>query len=779
LNENQNTNPTLLALATVTRQVAQELIDKNLIVQLCATILSCFAFFNNEQIAWVLVSLGFICKIASFIINIRGQHYHNISREAQRLALLEDAYGKILDNFQVVELRRKISSKIDDKAKLIPYAQPYYSSGAKTGNGRLKENIQQSTFWSKNLLEIYAKRILATFIISLSILGVLTYVLLVTRPEENLKILNPYLLTLGALTFILGLVDYFNIWLSCKSAVNLLTEVDQRLEKIDIDNFEILLANFADYGIASVTAPPIPFKSYKQNQKRLKELWDQRIGKIEEKRSEALLSVPSSARPIIELADSIIPSWITKENFSTLLFSVSGELSNRATGNYSINKITVVKIESLSGVPVFDIQLFCDDVLFRHLILRLHKDPDKARKELGIIKKISDEGVDLVSYTPLEEPFISQGALFYYHVDIQTHDQLFHINDFVISFLENSSPDFESYFNKMLLGFKTIANVYEKISGNYSPKSLSDCLTNMKQSLPPTYILDLRQMQLEVKDNFLTVSKNGKYPKENDTIISSPFNPLSEDWFKSDFQIFALVNFNNDVIEISIKLNNENCKVLLSSKKYSELLPKINGKISLLFSPKESLQPVNKFFETECNLFLDGFNPTELISNLHSLHPRQGLYFAFRHRDLHCKNCLTSRSNFKVIDVADSNEAMICSDIARLEISLLSYLINKFQLDHSAIEKIMTQIETGKNIDGISEISLQIAKLIKSVRDCFYTQFKVSPSDIDIALCYYLELCQQLTYSISSPMKLSKGIEPVIHYWNQKINKHTIKPNNE
>jgi hypothetical protein len=62
MNQSQDTNPTLLALATVTRQVAQELIDKNLIVQWISTLLACFAFFYNEQIAWALVSIGFILR---------------------------------------------------------------------------------------------------------------------------------------------------------------------------------------------------------------------------------------------------------------------------------------------------------------------------------------------------------------------------------------------------------------------------------------------------------------------------------------------------------------------------------------------------------------------------------------------------------------------------------------------------------------------------------------------------------------------------------------------
>jgi len=770
MNQSQDTNPTLLAIATVTRQVAQELIDKNLIVQWFSTLLACFAFFYNEQIAWALVSIGFILKIVSFIVNNRGQYYHTISREAQRLALLEDAYGKILDNFQVVELRRKISPNIDEKAKQIPYAQPYYSSLEKKGNLRLKENIQQSTFWSKSLLEIYSTKILWTFFISLAILALVTYVLLVTRPATNIRVLNPYLMTLGALTFIIGLMDYLNVWLACRSSCSLLSEVDQRLEKINIENFEILLANFADYGIASVTAPPIPFKSYKKNQKRLKELWRQRIGVFEKQKSEALYSVSISSRPTVDLNDSIIPVWISKDKFLNILFEVAGVLSNR-TNNYSITKIAVIKIESFSGVPVFDIQLFSDEIVFRHLILRLHKDSLNAKKELAIIKRISDESVDLISYTPLEEPFISQGALFYYHADIQTHDELYFIHDFVISFFENSLPDFESYFNKMFSGFKNIAYVYEKISGNYSLKSLSDSYSRICQLLPPTFIIDIRKTILDIRDNSIIISDDGKLLTETDTIFSSPFNSLSENWYQGEFEILNTEHFSGDLTEITIKINCDYCKVLLSSRKYSELLKSSNSKIALVFIPKQSIQTVNKYLETECGLLLDGFNPSELINALYRLHPRQGLYYAFRHRDLHCKNCLTSRSNFKIIDIVDSSEAMICTDIARLEISLFSFLISKFQLDKLEVEKIIIQIESENEIEGINEKSLLISKLIKLLRNCFYDQFKVNPSEFDVGLCYYLEICQQITYSISSPIKLSKGIEPIINFWNQKINK--------
>jgi hypothetical protein len=771
LNHFQNANPTILALASVTRQYAQELIDFKWNSQLISIFLSCFAISTNEIAAWILVMIGLVSIIVSLRLGNRGQYYHNISRQAQRLALLEDSFGNLLDNFQVVELRRKINHAIDEKLKQIIPIESYYSSNAFKGNFRLKENIQQSTFWSKNLLEIYAKTILKNLIIVLIIC--ILFIVITTYTGLVSKNLNPFLVAIGGILLIYGLFNYFNGWFDCKSSAELLSEVDQRLEKIDIENIEVLLANFADYGIATVTAPPIPYKIYIKNKKRLNDLWNQRIENNKLQGIKKLQNASILPHLKIELSDSIIPNWISKDNFYHLLSAATSELATRA-GSPIITKLAVFKMDGYSGVPVFDIRLFNNESIFRHLILRLHKSAENAKYELTIVKRLSDEGVDLVSYIPLEEPYISYGALFYYHVNLQTHDQLVHINDYVISFFDNSSTDFEIYFNKMFSGFRNIAIVYEKITGNYLPQPFSSSYNEICKSIPPSYILDLRKMNFTFINNSIVILHKDNSPIETDIIISSPFDPLSESWFKDEFEILEINDFNNNFIDITIKLEKDYCKVLIPETRYSEIKSLLLKKMSIIFKPNLTLLQINKFYESECEISLVNFNPFESISRLHSIIPKQALLYGFRHRDLHCKNCLTSKSNFKIIDIGDSNKSMICTDIARLEISLLSFLINKYQLSMYEVETIVNQIENDEILDNTSEKPYLIANLIKSLRRCFYEQFKVIPNSFDIDLCYYIEVCQQLTYSISSPMKLSKGIEPVIHYWNNKINNYIL-----
>lgn len=763
--DNTNSNPTLLGIATITRFIAQRLMDINLVFQWISTILASFAFFYNEKVAWIMVSLGFTSKLISFIINIYSQKYHSISREAQRLALLEDAYGKIIDTFQIVELRTKINHKIEAKAKQISFPQPYYSSKVKNGNMRLKQNIQQSTFWGKNLLSVYSNNIFIIFLTSVVLVIIFTYLLLMLRHEYNITFINPYLLTLGALTLILGMIDYFNTWFACKTSVNLLSEVDQRLEKIDIEKTDILLANFADYSIASVIAPPIPSRVHKKNRERLRELWKQRMTDQVIQQSPPLHE--QSQSPEIRIPDYIIPSWISKSDFIHLLSSIAYELSKKSN-HYQINKVVVSKIISYGNIPVFDIQLLTNNTVFRHLILRLHKDIKEAKKELQIIKRISDESIDLVSYIPLEEPFISQGALLYYHVDIQTHDQLSHIDEYVLGYLKNTQNDFSNYFHKMLSGFTNIATVYEKLSHNYSIKSLSDLCDEYLEILPPEYIIDLRKSFIKKDNDCVIITSDGSYPSITDTIISAPFNPTYTNWYTFDSDIYNTLEYNNGSIELAIKIFDHSVKIITEISQYNDLALYTNGKISFILVPSKSLHTLNVFLQKELNVDVNDFHPNELFTLLRNSQPRFGLHYAFRHKDLHCKNCLTSRSNFKIIDVADSGDAPICTDIARLEISLLVYLIKNLGLSDTDVVQILEQLEKSVEINSITKTNYSIAEVIKSLRKCFYQHFKVSPTDFDISISYLLEICFQISYSISSPIRIGKGIEPIISYWKEK-----------
>ncbi len=759
-------NPTLLALATVTRYAAQRLTEANYVLLLLSALLSCGALVREEEIAWALVTVGFLLKISSFFISAKGRALHSVSREAQRLALLEDSYGQLLENFQVVEVRKRAGYRMEAAARRVDYTQPYYTSTEPRGNARLRASIQQSSFWSRNLLELYGRRILVGVSGSALAITFAAYVLLVLAPTEPGLRLNPYVISLGALTLVLATADHSRLYLACRSAVSLLLEVDRRLDKVDIKSAPALLANFADYSVASVLAPPIPLSVYLRNHEYLRRLWAERVGTASKGKSE--VAQQSTTVPV-EVDEGAVPPWLSKATLVELLQEAAADLA-RAAGKPLPGRIEVARITSLSGTPVFDIKVYQGSLLWRELILRLLRSVEDARKELAVVERITNENVDVIAYCPFREPYISRGALFYYHANIQTNDQLFHIHDFVVEFLSSPKNDFDSYFMKMLAGFRSVCRVYEGMTDKYGLRNVADELARVHQSVPPSFVLDLRRVDYRVTGKEITAAFEGRFPSADaDTILASPVRSTTAQWIKNDFEVLGVRTYSGDVYEIDIALTDGACRVLVDTGRARGLLQAIGNTIGLQLIPAAHLVSLAKFAETELGLNLASFSPLSLLERLRERLPRRGLYSAFRHRDLHTMNCLVSRSNFKVVDVGDSGEAMICADIARLELSLLARLAKTLNLTSSEVERLLAAIEGPSGTEGERAVIGLIARIVRELRRCFEAEFRTAPTDIDWALAYYEECCQQVSYSISSPLGLSGGVVPVIWYWQRKL----------
>jgi len=178
---------------------------------------------------------------------------------------------------------------------------------------------------------------------------------------------------------------------------------------------------------------------------------------------------------------------------------------------------------------------------------------------------------------------------------------------------------------------------------------------------------------------------------------------------------------------------------------------------------------LDEFCRRELDIKLDGFDPWGIFQQFNCISSKAALHQAFRHRDLHCMNCLVSRSNFKIIDVGDSAEAMICTDLARLEISLLSHLARALGLGPIDVEQILAFVETGNSTAETRREVSTISTIITKLRASFLDAFKISPGEHERAVSYYGECCQQLSYSISSPLRLSSAMEPVIAHWGKMM----------
>jgi len=758
-------HPSLLALATVTRRAAQTTIARSQVIQFVSLLLCSWAVLQNQVIAWLMVVLGFALKVVSLVMNAKGEQQHILSREAQRLALLEDSLGQPLNAFQVVEVRRMLGPKLEAKARSASHDQPYYRSHEPPGPSRLRESIQQSTFWSRHLLEFYATRIRRTIITGLSLVAASVYLLLVLSSSGSPIVVNPYLLSLAAFTLAMGILDYIRVYVGCKRSAELLFAVDERLDRVDVEAMDTLLANFADYSIASVTAPPIPYGIYTTHRPYLIELWDQR--------QSGQSSIPpvrlvEGYSPTIVLDENALPAHISRERLLDLLRQVAVTLSEQSGKQQLPTSVAVARLPGLSGTPVLEIQFFQGSRLWRQLVLRLHESVAAARRELEAVKKISSENVELLTYRPIEEPFISQGALFYYHANIQTNDELLHADDFAEQFFRGDLADFEGHFERFLEGLRSLSKAYDAVS-DYSVMPVSEMLPKFLENVPPSYVIDLRTMALELEGTSVRIPVKGRFPKKPEKVLETLDDPLVDRCVQVNCEVLGISNYYGSVYEVDIVLLNGRCRILLDGAQAAQIMPHLGARLELLFVPRDCLQSLTTFFMARYDINLDRFHPQECLLEFNSAFGKQALHLAFRHRDLHCRNCLVSRSNFKLIDVGDSTEAMSCADVARMEISILSQMTHKLGLGNHDVLRLLTLTEKHENATPSSDKVGYLADLVRRMRYSMLTGLKIVPSEVEEVLSYYVECCEQLSCSIASPMGFRPSSSLLIMYWQERL----------
>ena len=88
------TLPNLLAIAQVTRIQSQRYLKFRLYTNYLSVILSCVSLAFPINIGWIIILLAGILQATSIILKNYANRYHNFSREIQRMALLENSFGK-------------------------------------------------------------------------------------------------------------------------------------------------------------------------------------------------------------------------------------------------------------------------------------------------------------------------------------------------------------------------------------------------------------------------------------------------------------------------------------------------------------------------------------------------------------------------------------------------------------------------------------------------------------------------------------------------------------
>jgi hypothetical protein len=234
--------------------------------------------------AYGLAVAAMITEILAWWFRNKGEHYHRLSRELMRRAMLFNAFGKFDESLDVTDLlnsfgEKKLTQKAEQLDEKFRYPEDYYKPPAnpQSKEKTLLDNLQESAFWSKHLFEIAAQRtIWLLLLISFAVIFVVFLI-------EPLMIYQDVSLIPKIIVVFLAFViaDELSTAFAWREAVNRCDAVDRRVEKILAEgnepSQEAILAIFSDYAVATAAAPPIPKHIYEAERDRLNESWDDRM----------------------------------------------------------------------------------------------------------------------------------------------------------------------------------------------------------------------------------------------------------------------------------------------------------------------------------------------------------------------------------------------------------------------------------------------------------------------------------------------------------------------
>jgi len=185
-----------------------------------------------------------------------------------------DAYGSS-ESIDASDLRASFSDTIHTRAGPFETSQ-YYASTQPPGPARLRELLQESAFFSKHLFAAASSR--ALFLGMLPMVGLIAAIVLAAPfSDPSITVLLTRLLV-GVLSLLIS-ADELGHAISWHANGQLANRVDHALDAVKLDRVDALMAAFADYGVATSTAPPIPTDLYESMRDRLNRSWQERMSK--------------------------------------------------------------------------------------------------------------------------------------------------------------------------------------------------------------------------------------------------------------------------------------------------------------------------------------------------------------------------------------------------------------------------------------------------------------------------------------------------------------------
>lgn len=261
----------LLALSRAEQHRAKRLHVLRAVAHLATFVASACAVFVPEPAPYLAALAVVVAEGIALVLRVRGSEAHELAERGRRHALIADALARS-DAPERANLVLRFGSYATKHANAFADSE-YWSSTAKPGAARLRDHVQESAFWSADLYR-WAGRAGLGFLLG-PIVAVLLGVFLILGLDKGTLAVNAARIFSVLVLFLISL-DLLNRALAWLNAAEVSKDVANAFDRPTTEDVPGALSAFADYSVATATAPPIPAWAYHIRKDRLEVAWQSR-----------------------------------------------------------------------------------------------------------------------------------------------------------------------------------------------------------------------------------------------------------------------------------------------------------------------------------------------------------------------------------------------------------------------------------------------------------------------------------------------------------------------
>jgi hypothetical protein len=230
--------------------------------------------FIDDVIAAYLLTCGSLAVYLAYIaIDIRYRRSRTLAERARRATLVFGGLGGPMSPAE----RRELLAQFGHARKLSPAASSsFFASDAAHGPARLAEMLEESAFWSAEILAKCTTRTWWTFAVFLlvAIGGLLALPML----AQSVALMGARVVAAMLVLFLSS--DLFGAALAYGTAASSARRVVDRLQRVKAEGYPLsdVLVVMCDYNFAVESAPLFLPGVYDSNRTRLNELWSKHKG---------------------------------------------------------------------------------------------------------------------------------------------------------------------------------------------------------------------------------------------------------------------------------------------------------------------------------------------------------------------------------------------------------------------------------------------------------------------------------------------------------------------